>query len=339
MAATIKDIVRESGISLTTVSKYLNGKQVRKSSEEKIEAAIKALDYHVNLNARSLRTSKSMTVGVLVDDIRNVFYCNMIHRLSQELEKNNYSVIISETRDLTEEFDVKMEALIRRDVDGIVIITTQIKAEQLEKFCATFSNIVVIDAVLGGLNCDFVVTDNIAAAYCATEQLITAGHCRIATTRAPQNWFTAQERLLGYKRALTDYKIEIDESLIFDTGFDIQSGYDFMKWLADRINEPNGPTAILIQSYLITTGFITALAEERIPLLKDLSAICIDYYDINVAYSPKLDSYKQQDDELAHSAVRLLLESMSGKKQERRIVRIPAKYIPGQTVRRAKENR
>lgn len=332
MAATIKDIVRESNISLATVSKYLNGKPVRKSSAEKIEAAIKALDYHVNLNARSLRTSKSMTVGVLVDDIRNVFYCNIIHLLSQGLEENQYSVIISETRNLMEEFDSKIEALIRRDVDGIVIITTQIKAEQVEKYCATFPNIVVIDAVFGGLNCDFVVTDNIAAAYCATEQLITAGHRRIATTRAPKKYFTAQERLLGYERALTDYQIEVDESLIFDAGYDIQGGYDFMKWLADRMNSPEKPTAVLIPSYLIITGFITAMAEVQLSIPKDFSAICIDYYDINVAYSPKLTSYKQPDEELAGNAVRLLLERMRGQHQGRNVVRIPAKYIPGQSV-------
>lgn len=332
MAATIKDIVRESNISLATVSKYLNGKPVRKSSAEKIEAAIKALDYHVNHNARSLRTSRSMTVGVLVDDIRNVFYCNIIHLLSQGLEANQYSVTISETRNLMEEFDSKIEALIRRDVDGIVIITTQIKAEQVEKYCTTFPNIVVIDAVFSGLNCDFVVTDNIAAAYCATEQLITAGHRRIATTRAPNKFFTAQERLLGYMRALTDYKIEVDESLIFEAGYDIQGGYAFMKWLTDKINGPEKPTAVLIPSYLLVTGFITAMAEEQLSIPKDLSVICIDCYDINLAYSPKLASYKQPDEEIAGHAVRLLLERMRGQHQGRSIVRIPAKYIPGQSV-------
>lgn len=332
MAATIKDIVRESGISLATVSKYLNGKSVRKTSAEKIEAAIKNLDYHVNLNARSLRTSRSMTIGVLVDDIRNVFYCNIIHLLSQKLEENQYSVIISETRNLAEEFDSKMEALMRRNVDGIAIITTQIKGEQVEKYSASFPNIVVIDAVLGNVDCDCVLTDNISAAYCATEQLISAGHTRIATTRTPECYFTAQERFLGYQRALSDYKIELDEGLVFDAGYDIQGGYDFMKWVAAQANEPNRPTAILIQSYLILMGFVTALAEAHLSVPKDVSLICIDCYDINIAYSPKLVSYKQPDAQIAENAAQLLLERIQGKRQGRRIVRIPAKFITGQSI-------
>ncbi len=334
MPPTIKDIAEKSQISIATVSKYLNGRPVRPSTSAKIEEAIRALNYHVNQTARSLRTSRSMTIGILVDDIRNNFFAHMVSLLSDALQRKDYSSIICEISEEEESLRRQMGFLFSKNVDGIVIISTVIPQQALKEFSEQFRNIVVIDSSLRGVNCDFVLTDNIAATYNATEQFIVKGHRKIAIVTGTSVNFSARERLSGYKRALTDYQIPVNQNWIIQDSYDYEGGYRALKKLLEMRAEGDMPTAVLVTSYRMTTGFIIGVNEENVRIPDDISLIGFDNYDINKVFVPHLTCVAQPVEQLSAAAVSLLFDRMEGKNEDSQIVRIPAQFLPGDSVKR-----
>ena len=122
MAATIKDIARETGLSLATISKYLNGGSLREKNRVAIEDAIKKLDYHVNEYARGLKSKKSRTVGMVLPELANLFNMKIVSTIEQMLQKHGYSVIICDSQNSLEQEARSVEFLLNKQVDGIINI-------------------------------------------------------------------------------------------------------------------------------------------------------------------------------------------------------------------------
>ncbi len=333
MSATIKDVARTSGISPATVSKFLNGRQVRPNSETKIKEAIRVLNYHANPSARSLRTARSMVIGVLVDNIVNVFYSGIISLAAQQLQERNYSSIICETNESPALFEKQLEFLLSRKVDGIMILSNNVPTQILTAFSERFSNIVVVDSAFHGVNCDFVLTDNQMAAYHATERFIIMGHENIAIITGEDKYFTARERLKGYERVHDDYHLPVIPENVFRDAYDIEGGYRAFKKLASGLSGQGGPTAVLVTSYFMTVGSIIAINEEGIRVPDDISLICFDNYELNKVFSPKLTCVVQPSEEISRKAVEFLLDRINGENSESRIFRLPPIIITGASVK------
>ncbi len=331
MSVTIKDVSQTSGISIATVSKYLNGVAVRPRSAEKIARAIEELGYHPNPIARSLRNSCTMTIGVFVDNITNNFYNNIVALLTRQLREHGYSCLICDVDNSAKTIADSVSFFASKKVDGVFVITNHLPAEVIPLFNRTFRNIVVIDCFVPGLQADFVFTDNLSAAYLSTEQFIARNHKRIAIITGHPDVFSAHERLNGYLRALQDYQIDSDPELIFQYDYDMNGGYCAFRKLSELPAERR-PSAVLVTSYFMTVGAVIALNELGLTIPADLSMICFDNYDINKVFRPLLSCVIQPVDSLCTRATELLLERIGGDVQENRILRLNASFQLGESL-------
>ena len=320
-----------SNVSIATVSKYLNGGNVKDKNKANIEKAINQLDYRVNNFARSLKMNRSMTIGIVLDNITNTFYTSIISNIEDGLNLKGYSSIICETKENDDTRKRKLDFLISKGVDGILIFTTNISSDLLNYYVKRKANIVVVDSVVNGVNCDFVSTDNISSAYQATEQFILKGHKKIAMITGEDKNFSALERLKGYKRALEDYGLPIYEELIYKDRYDLEGGYKSFKKL--MANKSCVPTAVLIANYFMAIGAIIALNEDNIVIPDDISMICFDDLELSKILKPKLTSVSQSTNEIGSEAIRLLLSRIEGNITGSRVVRIPAKIIMHNSIK------
>ena len=332
MSVTIKDVAQRSGISVATVSKYLNGVPVRPKTAEKIAQAIEELNYRPNLLARGLRNSSSMTLGILVENITNNFYTNIISLLTDNLRKRGYSCLIHEVLNMeAEKVSSALEFLSSKSVDGLFVLSNRIPSELIEKMNRLFSNIVVIDNYTPGLVADFVFTDNLSAAYHATEQFLIRNHQSIAIITGFSDCFTAHERLNGYLRAIQDYGITLNKDLIFQENYDMNGGYNAFKQLW-KMPAHQRPSAVLVTSYFMTVGTIIALNEYGLSIPQDISLICFDNYDINKVFKPSLSCVTQPTEAICRQAADYMLERISQHVCDSRIARLSPKFDQGESV-------
>lgn len=335
--ATIKDVSQLSGISIATVSKYLNGVPVRQKTQEKIKKAIDELGYRPNPMARGLRNSCTMTIGVLVDNITNNFYNTIISSLSALLREHGYSCLIHEARNSDpEQFNAAVDFLSEKKIDGLFILANYIPESTVKKLEGQFRNVVVIDCIAGGIVGDFVLTDNLSAAYQATEQFIIQNHKNIAIITGHSDNFSASERLNGYLRALQDHNITVNGTWILQDDYDINGGYRAFERLI-RLPPESRPTAVLITSYFMTVGAVIALNEHGLSIPGDISVICFDNYDINKVFKPALSCIIQPSDAISNQAVSCMLERISADEVPvNRILRLPPQMLQGESVKTCK---
>lgn len=332
MGATIKDVAQRSGISIATVSKYLNGVPVRPKTAEKIAQAIQDLNYRPNLLARGLRNSSSMTLGILVEDITNNFYTSIISILTDMLRSRGYSCLIHEVRNMdAEKVSSALDFLASKSVDGLFILSNRISNDLIEQMNHLFRNIVVIDNYTPGLVADFVFTDNLSAAYHATEQFLIRNHSSIAIITGFSDCFTAHERLNGYLRAIQDYGISVNQDLIFQENYDMNGGYNAFKQLW-ALPAHQRPSAVLVTSYFMTVGTIIALNEYGLSIPEDISLICFDNYDINKVFKPSLSCVSQPTEAICRQAADYMLERISQHVCDSRIARLSPKFHQGESV-------
>ena len=152
MAATIKDIARETGLSLATISKYLNGGNLREKNRAAIEAAIKKLDYHVNEYARGLKSKKSRTVGVVLPEISNLFNMKIVAVFERVLQENGYSVIVTDCQNNLEQEASSVDFLLKKQVDGIINVPIGSSSRHLRPAVEKKVPILLLDRPLEDLN-------------------------------------------------------------------------------------------------------------------------------------------------------------------------------------------
>ena len=226
MAATIKDIARETGLSLATISKYLNGGNLREKNRAAIEAAIKKLDYHVNEYARGLKSKKSRTVGVVLPEISNLFNMKIVAVFERVLQENGYSVIVTDCQNNLEQEASSVDFLLKKQVDGIINVPIGSSSRHLRPAVEKKVPILLLDRPLEDLNgvASCVLIDNRGAARLGVRRLLQAGHRRIGVLVGSDEVHTAQMRLRGYRDALEEYGVEYDESLVRRCDLTLEGG-------------------------------------------------------------------------------------------------------------------
>lgn len=303
--STIKDVSRLAGISIGTVSRYLNGYKVKKENEEKIKTAIEQLDFKVNLMARGLKTNKTYTIGVLVPSITDIFSNQVIEGMEEILDEQNYSIIVCSSRNNLKTENDKISFLKEKRVDGVVIMPVSDEGAHIKQLLEANIPVILIDRLLEGIHCDAIICDNVNGSYRAVEQLISLGHRRIGIVAGPNNVFTARERLNGYIRALSDYNIAIDESLIVYSEYKKGSGYEAFDKL---VNLRQQPTAIFATNYETTITGMKYMVEKGIKIGEDISLFGYDNTELFRMLSPSITSVVQPMKEIGESAAKLLLK-------------------------------
>lgn len=308
MGATIKDIANKTGLGLATISKYINGGNVLQKNKTAIKKAIKELDYTVNEFARSLKTSKSKTIGVIIPELSNIFVTSIITVIEDILRNNGYSIIVTDCRT-----DEKLEAdvvkfLMSKRVDGIICMPVSKSGKFLKQAIDTDIPIILIDRLLHDIDTDVVMVDNVTASENAVSYLIENGHIEIGIVVGSKEIFTSKQRLKGYKKALSKANIKLNQSNIIHSNYRVQGGYESLKKL---LEENKNITAVFMTNYEMTLGAIIAIDELGIKIPNDLSFIGFDNLQLSEVVKPKLSIVDQPLDEIGKIAADLMLSRLN----------------------------
>lgn len=323
--ATIKDVAQAAGVSISTVSKYLNGGNVRPENLEPIRNAIAELDYRVNPYARGLKAQKSYTVGILLPNMTAPFFGSVIMALDRVLREHGYhSMICCYNSNHGLERD-HLSFLISTGVDGLVYVPENLSCEEFYELTASRSfPVVQVDRMIQGVSTDTVLTDNAESAYGATAHLIEKGHRRIALLAGPKEVMTARERLVGYLRAISDHDIPYDDSMVFHGELNFATGYQSLLAL---LAGSNPPTAIISTNYDITIGLITAIRERGVRIPEDIDVFGYDSVEVCRMMTPPLPVVQQPDEDIGRTAGMYLIDRLTGYSGPPRQSRLKNKLI------------
>lgn len=311
MAATIRDIRDRTGLSLATISKYLNGGNVLPENKLRIEAAIKELNYEVNELARGLVTNKTKTVGVVVYSVESLFNGTLLHYIADQLRKNGYGLLICDSG-----FDKEIEAknikfLLSKKVDGIIVIPVANTSTFLNPAKNAGVPVVLLDRALQDSVQDCVRIDNRMAAFRAVNLLVENRHKRIAVI-CSQEEYTGRERYKGFMDAMEQAGIEIPESYQKKGRHSIEFGYASMKQLLEMKTPPTG---VFLGNYDITLGAVMAVNESDFSCPKDISLLGFDDLLLSHVVKPRMYMVVQPMQEMGEKTVDLLLNRIEGREK------------------------
>lgn len=304
MSATIKDIREKTGLSLATISKYINGGNVLPENREKISRAIKELHYHVNDMARSLVTSQTRSVGMVVPSTVSPFHGTLIRYIESELKQAGYSLMVCDSMDDREQERDNIEFLNRKNVDGLVLIPTGKKIPDIRDLVSSKVPIITLDVRWTGISS--VTIDNVRAGYEATSHLTGRGHRRIGIIYIGKQC-TGRQRLKGYHKALAEKNIPRDEVLEIGTDGTVDAAYEAMNQL---LSLPDRPTAVFTCNHDMNIGAVMAMNDAGFRYPNDLSIIGFDNMIIPSILTPRLTVFEQPMEEMGNAASRMILEHM-----------------------------
>ncbi|MDP9311188.1 MAG: substrate-binding domain-containing protein [Chloroflexota bacterium] len=322
---TIKDIARQAGVSPSTVSRVLNStKPVAVDKRALVLAAVEELQYRPNEMARGLARGRSMTVGVVVQDIGSPFFAWIVSGIEQGLDRAGYRPMLTTThwRTDNESDEVRsLQMVLERQGDGVIVVGSHIPDEQLRAVAEQVPMVVVARRVQG-LEAQCVFIDNRDAAYRATRYLIGLGHTRIAHIRGTAGHPDANEREAGYCLALAEAGLLVNERLIVDAQFTEQSGLAGVEKLLARGEQF---TAIFAANDQSAYGVMLGLFNHGYRIPNDVSVIGFDDQFLSAYTLPPLTTVHQPSLEMGKVATEGLLRMINN--QAPRLPRFPGELI------------
>lgn len=313
MPATIRDIKEKTGLSLSTISKYLNGRNVLPENQASIEAAIRELHYEVNEIARGLVTNRTRTVGVVVYSVESLFNGTLLHHIGNALREERYGIFICDSCN-----DEKIEAenirfLLKKKVDGIIVVPVSGKPDFLKPARDADVPVVLLDRAIseGGFDC--VRIDNRKAAFDAVKILLNHNHRKIAVICSDHDHeYTGCERYKGYLDAMRQAGIGIVEEYQKRGYHSIEFGQKSMKELLCMADPP---TAVFMCNYEISLGAVMSVNELGVRCPEDISLFGFDDLILSHVVKPQLYMVVQPMKEMGEKAVEILLRHIDSKEK------------------------
>ena len=311
MKVTIKDIAKEADVSVTTVSRVINNKpDVGDDTRAKILKIIDEMDYNPNSVARGLVMQKTHTIGLIIPDISNPFFPEIARAIEDKAQKLGYSVIFFNTDNHLEREKKAVELFKSKQVDGLIVSLSVGNEEILKNLKKANYPVVQIDRSVLNHSYPLVSIDNHHSAYQIVEFMLKKGHRRIAHISGDLNTTTARERMAGYKKALKDYEIEIDQDLIIEGDYTQHSGFEAMQKL---LKLKKRPTAVFAANDLSAAGVYKALFAAGLDIPQDMAVAGHDDIDIASLLRPELTTIRQPKYSLGERAVTVLLKMINKK--------------------------
>lgn len=240
MAVTIKDVAALAGVSTATVSRVINnGEGIKQSTRSRVLEAVAESGYRVNTIARSLKTNRSKTIGLITPEIANDFFMNIARGTEEYLEKSGYSLIICNTNESVKEEARRAELLIEKSVDGVIIIPSSNSGSHFKILTDAGIPVVFADRLTEDFEADAVVVDNQKGVYLAVSYLLARDCNNIAFIGGSSELSNARERYKGYLQALEEFDIGKDDSLILTGDFHVDSGFKLMKQIMEMKSPPD----------------------------------------------------------------------------------------------------
>lgn len=316
----IKEVAKRARVSTSTVSHVINKtRNVSPELRARVLRAIKQLGYRPNALARGLRRSETRTLGLLVPDNSNPFFSEVAKGVEDAGFRHGYSVILCNAGDDLEKELAYVDALISKRVDGVVFIAATLSNHHIQPLIESDVPVVIVDRELPGIEADVVLSDNYRGGYQAARYLIELGHRRIACITGPSNLSSSAARVSGYRAALEENGLSVDEALIVRGDFHYQGGIDGVKTL---MRLPEFPTAIFACNDLMAIGALRSLHRQNLRVPKDVSIIGFDDIAQASFVSPSLSTIAQLKYEIGQIVVKMLVDRISdrGPDQKKRII-------------------
>lgn len=307
MAANIYDVAKLSQVSISTVSRVINNPDlVSPKNRNKVEKAMKELNYIPSAIARSLTNKSTKTIGVVVADITNPYYAQILLSIQDSANELGYSIISCNSHEDMEKEKILINTLLEKKVDVIMFVGgRRIGKEFNNQLFDLSKNIPVIlcNEYIDHEDLYCVVCDKYKGAYDAVKYFISNNHRKIAFINGGEIFRPSQEKLNGYIDALKDSNIKIKSEYIENGNYHVESSYQCIKRL---FNLEDPPTSILASNDLMAMGAIKALKKLNIKVPEDVSIIGFDDIFLNQYYIPEISSVSQKMQELGRISVNII---------------------------------
>lgn len=304
---TMRDVARLAGVSVSTVSAVVNKKGiVSPELTERVQRAIEAIGFRPHAGARGLRLGRTHIIGMVLQDITNPFFVEVMRGVEEEAIRNGYEIIVCNSNGQSELEQKHLNALYTQRVDAILLAPCDSYAAR-EVLVGTHAPLVFMDCVPMHADVLSVVTDNFAASLEATRYLLGLGHRKIAVIAGRGVHSTSIDRVEGFRHAMEEAHIPILGDQLRYGVSNIESGYEIGLSL---LKSPDPPSAIFALNNRMTLGILQALRELRIPCPGQVSVLGFDDFDWAAVSDPPLSAIAQPTDEIGKRAVELALGSI-----------------------------
>ena len=331
---TIKDIARESGYSVSTVSRVLNNRNdVSPDARKKIEEVVAKFNFVPNNNAKHLKQNNSKAIGVLVKGISNMLFASVVEEIQRMIEKTEYTLVVSYLDEDADEVEQAILLCRERKPLGLLFL-----GGNPEYFHREFSGVDVPCVLVTNRanemhfeNLSSVATDDIAAARCAVDQLFVAGHRRIGILGGDfDKSYTSHQRFLGCEQSFSEHGAVLDVEHCYEKAtFSFGSACRAMKRLIGKFPDV---TAVFAMSDVMAIGAIRALRDLGYRVPEDVSVIGFDGTSLAEYYNPKLATIKQQHQTLANRSIEILFGQIELKKEPIHEI-VPFEFVNGESIR------
>lgn len=309
MSTTVKDVAKLAGVSTATVSRVINDDpRISEKTKVKVVDCIKRLDYKINNVARSLKTNRTYTIGFVCPEIPNDFYMTVAKGVEDEFGKYGYNVIICNANEDISKEEEKIKLLCEKCVDGIILIPTSNEGKHLSILKDLNIPVVLADRLVDNFISDAVLVDNINGCYEAIEYLINKGQKRIGFIGGDIRLTPANERYEGYKRALADYLIPVDENIVKFGDFHVQSGYEL---IGELLNMEDAPNDVFISNYFMHVGATKYMIEHIESIKRSVSITSFDDMELSSILGFGEIRIKQPMLEMGNKAAQLILSRIN----------------------------
>lgn len=324
-SVTIRQVAELAGVSVATVSRALAGSDLVSSElSERVNNAVRTLNYKPNLIARSFRTQKTRIVGLVISDIENPFFTSVVRGIEKVLRDAGYSLLLT---DSNEDEKIEWEHLMNLRAEGVagVILTPSAKdSKKYEEYIESGMTLVAIDRVPRNLKADRVTVNNIDGVYTAVNHLMEQGHKKIGFITGLPNISTAYERQMGYERAMKAYGLTIQPDWIQQGNFRRDGGFQAMM---NILKLKDRPTAVISGNNLMTLGALAAIYDCKIKVPTEMAVVGYDDMVWADALNPPLSVIAQPTLELGRVAAQLLLDRIQDPQRSFRHIMLDTQLI------------
>lgn len=339
MPYSIADIARKAGVSTTTVSRVINhiSKGVSSATRERVQAVIYEMNYRPNLQARGIAKSRSGIIGVIIPDVSNLFYPQILRGIDDYISERGYSMMLCNSDSDPEQEKKQLLSMVDNRVAGVILCSGVSNESFLKNYGAYEMPLVMIGRNFDSQYADgCIIGDNEGGMYRSTEYMIGHGHKDILYLDGPAQVAGPMYRLVGFRHAAMDYKVPVQDDLVCLGEFSIEYGFDTVQWMLD-----NGRhfTAVIAGSDLIAIGAVKALLKNGVQVPGDVEVMGFDNIDLSSIFEPSLSTISKPHYAMAQEAARMLLEVIGGKRPAIHRVQTASELILRDTTRSDSERR
>jgi len=313
---TIRDVAKAARASTATVSHVLNGSRfVAAETKKRVEDAIRTLNYRPHGIARSLRRSRTGTIGVMVSDIANPFFADLVLGVEDVVHRDagGYNFILCNTEENRDKECMYFDVLSQKRIDGLILAPAGGNDEVIKDLMARGLPLVCVDREIAEVQADTIVVDNRAAALTLVRHLVAIGHRRIAVLRARLNANSIDERVNGYVDALAEAGLTPSASDMAESASNVD---DACRIASDLLKARDRPDAIFCTNNFMTLGAMRAIAEMGLRCPADIAVAGIDDLPWTAGFRPRLTVIAQPGRAMGREAARLLLDRIAKRRTD-----------------------